>query len=52
MKSLRLFMEQKKSSIGIRICASGFVLEQNIQSIPLYAVEALIKSIPFFKSLP
>jgi len=44
MKSLRLFMEQKKSSAGIRICASGFALEQNIQSIPLYAVEALIKN--------
>jgi predicted AAA+ superfamily ATPase len=46
MKSLRLFMEQKKSSAGIRICVSGFALDQNIQSIPLYAIEALIKSTP------
>ena len=44
MKSLRLFMEQKKSGTGIRICASAFALEQNIQSIPLYAIEALIKN--------
>jgi hypothetical protein len=44
MKSLRLFMEQKKSGIGIRVCAAAFALEQNIQSIPLYAIEALIKN--------
>ncbi|MBU4268653.1 MAG: AAA family ATPase [Acidobacteria bacterium] len=43
MKSLRLFMEQKRSTGGVRICESGFASDQKIQSIPLYAVEALIK---------
>lgn len=44
MKSLRLFMEQKKSGTGVRVCAAAFALEQNIQSVPLYAMEALIKN--------
>jgi len=43
MKSLRLFMEQKKSIGGVRISEHGFDSDQKIQSIPLYAVETLIK---------
>jgi predicted AAA+ superfamily ATPase len=44
MKSLRLFMEQKNSTGGIRICESGFSRDQNVQSIPLYAIESLMKN--------
>jgi hypothetical protein len=47
MKSLHCFMEQKKSVVGVKICASDFRFEQRIQSIPLYAIEALVKEQAF-----
>ncbi|HQJ61666.1 MAG TPA: DUF4143 domain-containing protein, partial [bacterium] len=37
MKSMHLFMEEKKSDFGIRLCADNFSKEGKIYSIPLYA---------------
>lgn len=37
MKSMRIFIKEKKSDIGIRLCADNFSKEDGIYSIPLYA---------------
>jgi predicted AAA+ superfamily ATPase len=44
MKSLKIFMESKKSKLGIKISEYPFSLDQSIQSIPFYGIESLIKS--------
>lgn len=41
LKSLKLFMEEKKSSIGVRISALPFAYENNVLSIPFYLIGEL-----------
>ncbi|RKX84963.1 MAG: hypothetical protein DRP58_06485 [Spirochaetes bacterium] len=47
MRSLKLFMESKKTICGIKISTYPFSLVNNVQSIPFYGIEVLSK-----KSLP
>ena len=37
MKSMHIFMKEKKSEFGIRLCAENFSKKDEIYSIPLYA---------------
>lgn len=41
LKSLRLFMEKYKSPLGIRVSQKGFSFEDQILSVPLYAIAEL-----------
>lgn len=41
LKSLRLFMEEKKSKIGIRISETPLSFEHNILSVPFYLVSEI-----------
>ncbi|MFQ6611406.1 MAG: DUF4143 domain-containing protein, partial [Fidelibacterota bacterium] len=41
LKSLKLFMSEKKSKSGIKISSQNFHTDKNIQCIPLYAVARL-----------
>lgn len=41
LKSLRQFMEEKKSMLGIRLCTNPLSFEHNILSVPLYLISAL-----------
>ncbi|MEI8365628.1 MAG: ATP-binding protein [Parachlamydiaceae bacterium] len=41
MKSLRIFMEEKKSSIGVRISNAPLALEDRVLSIPFYLIGEL-----------
>ena len=43
--SLNKFMEKNKSKLGIRISKKNFGLENNIKSVPLYAVFCINKNI-------
>jgi hypothetical protein len=36
MKSLKIFIEEKQSHVGVRISASPLILEDKILSIPFY----------------
>jgi len=42
MPSLRLFMQEKNSEMGIRISSENFGKIDNIEIYPLYAVSLLI----------
>ena len=42
-KSLNYFMENNKVNYGIRISANNFGFENNIKSVPLYAVFCIKK---------
>jgi uncharacterized protein len=44
MKSLAIFLSSKPSKTGIKISSYPFSLSNNIQTIPFYAIEAMIKS--------
>ena len=44
MKSLKIFMETKKVSTGLKISTSPYSYHDNIQSVPFYGIENLIKS--------
>jgi hypothetical protein len=41
LKSLKLFMEEKKSKIGIRVSQNALSLDNNILSIPFYLLSEL-----------
>ena len=41
LKSLKIFMEEKKSPLGIRICQSPLSLEDSILTVPLYMTSRL-----------
>jgi predicted AAA+ superfamily ATPase len=41
LKSLKIFMEEKKSKIGIRISRTPLSLHQNILSVPFYLINEL-----------
>lgn len=41
LKSLKIFMEEKKSKIGIRISQASLSLDQNVLSIPFYLISEL-----------
>ena len=41
LKSLRLFMQEKNSPIGIRFSMHSLSFSDNISSLPLYVVEAM-----------
>jgi uncharacterized protein len=41
LKSLKIFLEEKKVSFGLRISESPFILTSNILIIPFYLIEEL-----------
>lgn len=41
LKSLRIFMEEKKTKMGIRISQAPLSLEQNVLSVPFYLISEL-----------
>ena len=41
LRSLKIFMEEKKSKIGIRISAQTLSFHENILSLPLYMIHEL-----------
>lgn len=41
LKSLRQFMEEKKSRLGVRLCTNALSFENNILSVPLYLISEL-----------
>ncbi|MEE9167314.1 MAG: ATP-binding protein [Candidatus Neomarinimicrobiota bacterium] len=41
MRSLHLFLREKRGERGVRISSKGFGFDGNIQNLPLYAVERL-----------
>jgi predicted AAA+ superfamily ATPase len=41
LRSLKIFMEEKKSTLGIRISEKQFSLEKNILNLPFYMIESL-----------
>lgn len=43
MQSLKIFMDSKKSEIGVRISQENFSVYENIEVYPLYAVANLLK---------
>lgn len=46
MKSLRIFMELKHRDFAVKVSGLNFSLFENVQSIPLYGLESLVKSLP------
>lgn len=44
MKSLFIFLEEKKSEYGVRLSMENFSMYDNVRVIPLYAVRAVMKS--------
>jgi uncharacterized protein len=45
MQSLRIFIEEKKSKFGIRTSLENFNQIRNINIVPLYAIEPVLKAI-------
>jgi len=43
MKSLKIFMENKESNIGIKISNNPYSIFEKIQTIPFYGIEQLVK---------
>ncbi|MCP4217563.1 MAG: DUF4143 domain-containing protein, partial [bacterium] len=43
MKSLNFFMKKKKSTVGIKLSSFNFSLMDNLHTVPLYAIEVLVK---------
>ncbi|MCH9611013.1 MAG: hypothetical protein S4CHLAM81_03250 [Chlamydiales bacterium] len=41
LKSLRLFMEEKKSRIGLRICENPLSFEKGVLTVPFYMIEQI-----------
>ena len=44
MHSMRIFMEEKKSKIGVRTSLENFARMEKISIIPLYAIGAIFKA--------
>lgn len=49
LRSLKIFMEEKKSQIGIRISQNRLTLEDSILTVPLYMIEELHRLIQLVK---
>lgn len=43
MRSLKLFLDSKKSPCGIKISRYPFSFSSNVQSVPFYGIETLVK---------
>jgi predicted AAA+ superfamily ATPase len=43
MKSLKTFMEVKKCDYAVKVSGFNFSFFENVQSIPFYALESLVK---------
>ncbi|MES2199579.1 MAG: AAA family ATPase [Chlamydiota bacterium] len=48
MRSLKLFLQEKKVVLGVRIAENPFSLESNILSIPFYMIEELSRLVRAF----
>lgn len=51
LRSLKIFMEEKKSALGIRIAEKEFSIEKNLLNLPFYMIEALPRLVRDFISL-
>lgn len=49
LKSLQLFLKEKKSKLGVRISQRPLQLEQNILSLPLYMISELTRIVSMLK---
>lgn len=56
LKSLRQFMEEKQSLLGVRLCTNPLSFEHNILSVPLYLISELptvvLQAIQYLRSSP
>jgi hypothetical protein len=49
MKSLNLFMEIKKSKLGVKVSDQNFSNRERVHLVPFYGIESLLKRTPVFK---
>ena len=52
LKSLKLFIKEKKSRFGIRISQENFSYYDNVLSVPFYLIEQLPRLIQSVRAIP
>ena len=50
MKSLRIFLDEKHSPLGLRLCADNFSRSDRVVSVPIYAT-AFLRNYPWLREL-
>jgi hypothetical protein len=46
MKSLRIFLDEKRPPLGLRLCADNFSRSDRVVSVPIYAT-AFLRNYPW-----